>query len=275
LNLPPLAHKLSISTQKAWVKMPLVAEFPARFEFEVTQGFLDFLTEHRIQTTHGPSHRWKVGDRLNCAKDCRLRSHVLMWGAPHIIQMDVFSTCLSALNIFCEIGRYCSIAPNVSLMGAEYVPDFVTTSDLVYRRDGIFAQDLGPEWKFLPNPHAGGQAKIGNDVWIGQNVLIKNGVTIGTGSVIAAGAVVVKDVLPYEIVEGVPAKHSGFRFEYEIIYELLALEWWKYRISDLPKLSWGLPSDFVKELRHLKDEGELSEFSGELGLVRDLIAQTD
>lgn len=255
--------------------MPIVAEFTHRFEFEVTQRLLDFLTEHRIRTAHGPTHRWKIGDRLNCAIDGRLNSHVFMLSPAHVMQMEVFSAAHSPLNIFSKLGRYCSIGPNVNLMWPGYAADFVTTSDIVHRRDGIFAQDLGPDWKFLPNPHPGNHITIGNDVSIGQNTLIKNGVTIGNGSVITAGAVIVKDVLPYEIVEGVPAKHVGFRFEYEIIYELLALEWWKYRISDLSKLSWGSPSDFVKELRRLKDEGSVPEFNGDLGLMRDVISQTD
>lgn len=67
---------------------------------------------------------------------------------------------------------------------------------------------------------------IGNDVWVGSHVLVKGGVHIGNGACVAAGAVVVKDVPPYAIVGGVPAKVIRYRFSPEIIQRLLELEWW-------------------------------------------------
>ncbi len=69
--------------------------------------------------------------------------------------------------------------------------------------------------------------KIGNDVWIGANVLILDGVTIGNGAIIAAGAVVTKDVPPYAVVGGVPAKIIKYRFNKEEIDFLEQLKWWE------------------------------------------------
>ena len=74
---------------------------------------------------------------------------------------------------------------------------------------------------------------IGNDVWIGSHVLIKGGVHIGNGACVAAGAVVVKDVPPYAIVGGVPAKVIRYRFSPEVIGKLLELEWWNFDESKL------------------------------------------
>ena len=74
---------------------------------------------------------------------------------------------------------------------------------------------------------------IGNDVWIGANVYIKNGIVIGDGSVIAAGAVVVKDVPPYAIVGGVPAKIIRYRFPQDIIDGLLTIKWWNWSDEEL------------------------------------------
>lgn len=67
---------------------------------------------------------------------------------------------------------------------------------------------------------------IGNDVWIGANAIILQGVTIGDGAIIAAGAVVTKDVPPYAIVGGVPAKVIKYRFSDEVILKLLQIKWW-------------------------------------------------
>ncbi len=69
---------------------------------------------------------------------------------------------------------------------------------------------------------------IGNDVWIGDSVLIKSGVKVDDGSVIGTGAIVLKNVPPYAIVAGVPAKIIRYRFTPEIIEKLLALKWWDY-----------------------------------------------
>ena len=69
---------------------------------------------------------------------------------------------------------------------------------------------------------------IGNDVWIGSNVKILAGVTVGDGAVIAAGAVVVKDVPPYHVAGGVPAKLIKSRFDDETIASLLKIQWWNW-----------------------------------------------
>lgn len=72
------------------------------------------------------------------------------------------------------------------------------------------------------------KVKIGNDVWIATRVIIKDGISIGDVAIIGAGAVVVKDVPPYAVVGGVPAKVIKYRFNQDIIDKLLALQWWNY-----------------------------------------------
>ena len=74
---------------------------------------------------------------------------------------------------------------------------------------------------------------IGNDVWIGEGAFIRRGVTIGDGAVIAARSVVTKDVPPYAILGGIPAKLIRFRFDAEVIDKLLQLQWWSYGLSAL------------------------------------------
>ena len=80
---------------------------------------------------------------------------------------------------------------------------------------------------------------IGNDVWIGAKAIIRSGVTIGDGAVIGAGAVVTKDVPPYAIVAGVPAKIIRYRFDEELRKALLAAKWWDRDMTELRTLPFN------------------------------------
>ena len=116
-----------------------------------------------------------------------------------------------------EIGSFCSVANEVMfLVRAEHPHRSVSTFPLK-----TFANGTG-ELK------SRGPILIGHDVWIGMRSIINSGVTIGNGAVIAAGAVVTKDVRPYEIVGGVPAKHIGYRFEADIVRKLQEIRWWEW-----------------------------------------------
>ena len=94
--------------------------------------------------------------------------------------------------------------------------------------------------------------EIGNDVWIGDNVFIKSGVKIGDGAVVGAGAVVTKDVPPYAVVVGVPARVIKYRFDEKTIAELLELKWWDLDaqiVKSLPFRDVGLCIEKLKEIR--------------------------
>ena len=101
---------------------------------------------------------------------------------------------------------------------------------------------------------------IGNDVWIGANVFIGRGVSIGDGAVIAAGAVVVKDVPPYQIYGGVPAKLIKPRFEPKIIDELLKLQWWNYTLESIKNLPFKNVIEAINEMQKRIDSGRAEIF---------------
>lgn len=98
---------------------------------------------------------------------------------------------------------------------------------------------------------------IGNDVWIGANVVILPGVTIGDGAVIAAGAVVSKDVEPYSIVGGVPAKLIRKRFDDSVITKLLKIQWWLWdeKMMESNIEFFFDPQKFIEKFGSLSDEG--------------------
>jgi acetyltransferase-like isoleucine patch superfamily enzyme len=121
------------------------------------------------------------------------------------------------------IGKFCAIGPNVQMgLGNHPTRGFVSIHPAFYstllRIPVTFSnQNLFQEYKPIT---------IGNDVWIGANVVVADGVTIGDGAIVTAGAIVTKDVLPYEIVGGVPAKLIRKRFTEEQIVFLQKTKWW-------------------------------------------------
>src|SRR5665811_2625453 len=99
------------------------------------------------------------------------------------------------------------------------------------------------------------QVVIGNDVWIGANATILRGVTIGDGAIIASGSVVTKDVAPYSVVGGVPARHIRFRFDEDTIAELLDLRWWRFSPNDLSGVPFDDVNAAITEIRGRIDQG--------------------
>jgi chloramphenicol O-acetyltransferase type B len=130
------------------------------------------------------------------------------------------------------IGRFCSIGSDVSIgLGSHPINNF-STSPLFYRKKNtlnikLVKHDLDfKDYKPI---------KIGHDVWIGTRVLIMDGVNIGNGAIVAANSVVTKDVPPYSIVGGAPAKIIRYRFDEAKITNLLNSNWWEMDLLDIKK----------------------------------------
>ena len=120
------------------------------------------------------------------------------------------------------VGNFCSIAANVNIyLGGNHRTDWVTTYPFGHR-----LQDTFNKFDGKGHPSTKGDVIIGNDVWIGNNVTIMSGVSIGDGVVIANNSHVVKNVEPYSLIGGNPAKLIKYRFTPEQIEKLLEIKWW-------------------------------------------------
>lgn len=129
------------------------------------------------------------------------------------------------------IGRYCSISSDVKMLtGTHPLSDFVSTSPVFYSLQKQCNMTFVKEQLFDEMLHADKFNKysiiIGNDVWIGTGAIIKGGITIGDGAVVLANAAVTKDIPPYSIVGGVPAKILKKRFDDDTINFLTKFKWW-------------------------------------------------
>lgn len=126
-----------------------------------------------------------------------------------------------------KIGSFCSIGPECSIGLGMHPTNYVSTFPAFFStaKQGqitFVSENSYNEFETI---------SIGNDVWIGTNVIILDGVKIGNGAIIAAGAVVTKDVEPYVIVGGVPAREIKKRFREEVIIELQKIAWWNRDIN--------------------------------------------
>lgn len=145
------------------------------------------------------------------------------------------------------IGAFCSIGAHVSLGHGEHPIDYLTTSPYFY------FDFLGWKDKSAPAHNELNDLRpiiVGNDVWIGEGAFVKNGVTIGDGAVIGAKSVVTRDVPPYAVVAGVPAKVVRYRFDAQTIKELLALQWWNLADDVLRRVPYD---DIRQALAFLKE----------------------
>jgi acetyltransferase-like isoleucine patch superfamily enzyme len=131
------------------------------------------------------------------------------------------------------IGNFCSIASDIKIfLGGNHRHDWVTTYPF-----GHIHQDIFNNFNGEGHPTTKGDIIIGNDVWIGQNTTIMSGIKIGDGAVIANNSHIVKDVEPYSIVGGNPAKLIRYRFTTEQIDKLLRIKWWDWEDEKINKFT--------------------------------------
>jgi acetyltransferase-like isoleucine patch superfamily enzyme len=199
-------------------------------------------------------HLEAQGIALHTRAGTRLRGDVVFEPPCTVLAPDISGAC--AVGAFtgiygmgagtmraARIGRFCSIANGFVIGPDEHPLQWLSTSMVQYvqnvhgwddylERGGRPRQAL--HYGFV-QPEG---VEIGNDVWIGANVFVRAGLRIGDGAVVAAGSVVVRDVPPYAIVGGNPARVIRLRFDERIVERLLALRWWEHDVLTLGTLDW-------------------------------------
>ncbi len=151
--------------------------------------------------------------------------------------------------VHADIGKFCSIAGEVLLgMGTHTLDNLSTSPIFTETKNGT-----GHKWVDSTEVKPFRKVKVGNDVWIGTRAMIMGGITIGDGAVIGAGSIVTKDVPPYAIVAGVPARVIRYRFQEDEISMVKAQPW------------WDMPEDFLRSnqsfFQHPLSSDDLSKLS--------------
>jgi chloramphenicol O-acetyltransferase type B len=129
-----------------------------------------------------------------------------------------------------QVGPFCSIASRVTIGGAAHPMEYVSTSPVfLSHRDSVKTKFARHHYSNIP------RTIVGADVWIGSGAFLRSGVTIGVGAVIGMGAVVARNVAPYTVVAGNPARVVSERFPPEIVSALLKSEWWNFSDEELKR----------------------------------------
>jgi acetyltransferase-like isoleucine patch superfamily enzyme len=190
--------------------------------------------------------------------DCTFGLHCLVGPDSRLVssRLGNCSYVSSRVELYrCKVGAFTSIGPRVKTVHGNHPTQWVSSHPAFYspRKQcgrSFSTEERVPEHRFLPEDPAF-QVGLGSDVWIGADTVILEGVRIGHGAIVAAGAVVTKDVAPYAICGGVPARTLRNRFDDSTVERLLRIAWWDWPLSALESRA----PDFLDLQRFLATAG--------------------
>jgi len=218
-----------------------------------------------------PERRWKVGDVLSFHETTVIEEFTTFASGYTLFTAGSFTGMASTLPVGSQVGRYTEVAAGVKLIGFRHPIESVSINSAVFNfarenvRPYFERYDSGRAEKVkrisVPTPQTNNlPIVVGHDVWIGSDVTISGGVNIGNGAIIAAGSLVTKDVEPYSVAMGIPAQHKKWRFNEEVVNELMNLQWWNWELGDLfhQGLDFSNPRKFIDGF--YKNQSKLNRF---------------
>ena len=226
----------------------------------LTDDSIQWLQSHRIYFDFKGRDRLRPGNQLRFERGLVIEPYTGFFGGYTLCRMGFMSYSVSPIPTELTVGRYCSIGHDVDVILERHPIESISTSLITTANSGVlaqrFAEDQGTDL-----PVGGSQERrpapiIENDVWIGAHVSILPGVRIATGAVVAANSVVTRDVGPYEIVAGNPARRIRRRFPDEIVDMMIQTEWWLYRFIDFADLPFDQPAEFAAAFLKRKPDFE-------------------
>ncbi len=189
--------------------------------------------------------------RPNAIRGSKIDKKARVSGKSQVVESEIgkYSYVSGSRVIYTKIESFCSIADGCVIGGAAHPMEWVSSSPVFYSKKNIFKKCFA-EKEFEEYR----ETQIGNDVWIGSNCLIKAGVKIGDGAVIGMGSVVTKDVPPYEVWAGNPAKKIKIRFDEKTIDTLLEMKWWDWTDERLKEYAplFDAPEKMIEKWKNEK-----------------------
>jgi acetyltransferase-like isoleucine patch superfamily enzyme len=191
----------------------------------VPSGLRDLREMRRLRRRHGfasmrPARMWEIAENSSFGRHCRVRGPIFVWDSTVGDYTYIEPGCRISAS---DIGRFCAIAPGTFVGLVEHPSrGHVSTHPIFYKHQPHIGYDLVAAGRHEELS----RTTIGNDVWLGAGVVIRTGVTVGDGAIVGAGAVVTKDLPPYSISGGVPARIIRYRFDDDTITALSKLRWW-------------------------------------------------
>ncbi len=238
---------------------------------KITEKTIELFKNKKVFTTGNGSTRIKIGESMWVCGDAKVEPYCeILTGSVIPAFIGSFSYSWSALATDMWIKRYSSLASGIRIFGVQHPYERFANSSVTYDSKAVLfaekAKESGGGYSFRakaipPRP----PIFIENDVWIGQNVALKPGIHIGDGAIIATGAVVTKDVPPYAIWGGVPARLLKMRFPDKIIEDMLELQWWDYCFTDFKDMDGDIPVEqFIDRIRNDVAAGRLNKYEPEV-----------
>lgn len=260
IMLPELEACLADMVHFVYYETPLNLSgksYDMRVEAFVTQDLLDLLLEFRIGLSFRGLKRLKINDKLTFYQECSIEKYANFVAGYHFpLNFGAFTYSNSALPPEFSAGRYCSIGRNVTVMGPDHPVDRVSSSPFTYSLGlpslRAYFEDTQQD-PYRPRRFVARSPSVtlGNDVWVGSDVLFARGISVGDGAIIAARAVVTRDVPPFSIVAGVPARVIRMRFSDKILEEISQSAWWRYAPDVIVRADPSKPDSFIERLQDL------------------------